>query len=69
MGPVCRLRWGRPCTGLCAAYERAGGTRLTLPRGDALKEKGERPLYWSGWQEGAILTAWSAVITIDCQRR
>ena len=49
---------GAGVSGLCAAYERAGGGRLTLPCGDAL-----------GWQEGAVLTAWSTVITIDCQRR
>jgi len=30
---------GAGVSGLCAAYERAGGRSLTLPRGDALKEK------------------------------
>jgi monoamine oxidase len=40
---------------------------LAKPQG-RFQMAGDQITYWSGWQEGAILSAWDAVRTIDRQR-
>jgi monoamine oxidase len=48
----------------CAAGSSAGTPVISQP---VLHQAGDRITFWSGWQEGAIISAWEAIKSIDRQ--
>ena len=46
----------------------ANASVLSRPQG-RFHMAGDQLTYWSGWQEGAILSAWAAVQSIDRMSR